>query len=114
MGMTGRMGFPGISRRPAQEGLRKASEAAGAGERAGLSGRAPSGMAGGRGISGGSSAPGSLGYGGSWGYSGRKGPASSPAGGKPSFGKSFTVKKADSLDYGPETGYAMRNSGRAL
>ena len=72
-----------------------------AGERAGLSGRAPSGMAGGRGISGGSSAPGSLGYGGSWGYSGRKGPASSPAGGKPSFGKSFTVKKADSLDYGP-------------
>ena len=29
MGMTGRMGFPGISRRPAQEGLRKASEAAG-------------------------------------------------------------------------------------
>ena len=46
-------------------------------------------------------APGSLGYGGSWGYSGRKGSASSPAGGKPSFGKSFTVKKADSLDYGP-------------
>ena len=29
MGMTGRMGFPGTSRRPAQEGLRKALEAAG-------------------------------------------------------------------------------------
>ena len=46
-------------------------------------------------------APGSLGYGGSWGYSGRRGQAGAFSGTKPSFGKAFSVKKADSLPYGP-------------